>query len=79
MKKKEKFGGTLKRLRSEAGLSQKELADKVGLTREHIARLETNDDVKPLWETVQNLAAALGVDCTAFQDAPATGRRIRKK
>jgi transcriptional regulator with XRE-family HTH domain len=73
MPKKEKFGEKVKRLRTAKGFSQKELAEKVGVTREHLTRLETNDQVQPLWQTVQNLAEALGVECTAFQEERRAG------
>src|SRR4051812_18722665 len=59
------FAMLLRALREQAGLSQYALAKKSGLTKQAISRLEagTRD---PAWETVQRLAHALGVDCTAF-------------
>jgi transcriptional regulator with XRE-family HTH domain len=59
------FGTTLKRLREEAGLSQGELAEKAGLNLWGVAKLEQGVR-EPTWNTVLVLAAALGVDCTAF-------------
>ena len=73
MNANETFGQRLKKLREEKGLTQAALAERIiagghYLSRVQIARLET-DMHQPAWETVQNIAAALGVDCTAFQGA----------
>jgi transcriptional regulator with XRE-family HTH domain len=73
MSANETFGQRLKKLREENGLTQEALAERIRvgghfLSRVQIARLET-DMHQPSWETVQNIAAALGVDCTAFQGA----------
>lgn len=51
----------LKQLREKLGLTQKELADSIQVTREYVARLESDPDVSPSWKTVQLLAKALGV------------------
>lgn len=61
------FAARLNRPREEAGLSQYELAKRTGLTRQTFSRLEMGQSV-PTWPTVQLLARALGVDCTAFID-----------
>jgi transcriptional regulator with XRE-family HTH domain len=66
----ERFAARLRELRIAAGLSQQELAGKVGLTVRQISRLETGvRDAS--WPTILALCAALGVDCTAFTEAPA--------
>ena len=65
---KETFGSTLKKLREAAGFTQGQLAEKVGVTREHIARLESNPDASPTWKTVVAITSALGVSCEVFQD-----------
>jgi transcriptional regulator with XRE-family HTH domain len=62
----EAFGSRLKQLRQDAGLTQKELAERAGLTLEGVAQLERGRR-KPSWETVLALAKALGVPCTAFE------------
>jgi transcriptional regulator with XRE-family HTH domain len=77
------FGLRLKRLREDRGLSQQELADKSGMHRFGIAKLEQGVR-DPTWETVQLLADALGVDCTAFArggvaSAKPKGRPRKKK
>jgi transcriptional regulator with XRE-family HTH domain len=66
----EMFAGRLRELRTEAGLSQTELAEKAGLTKDGIAQLEQGRR-SPSWDTVLALCAALGVECTAFNQPPA--------
>src|SRR5262245_42906719 len=70
MKVEQRFAGRLRELRERAALSQKELAERVGLTVRQVSRLETEAQ-KPSWETVVALAEALGVDCRAFLAEPA--------
>jgi transcriptional regulator with XRE-family HTH domain len=70
----------LERLREAAGLSQPGLAELAGMNQYGVAKLEQGVR-EPTWATVQALARALGVDCTAFQDEaapPAKGNRKRK-
>jgi transcriptional regulator with XRE-family HTH domain len=59
------FGTKLKQLREAAGLTQGELANQAGMHKFGIAKLEQGTR-EPSWETVQALAKALRVDCTAF-------------
>jgi transcriptional regulator with XRE-family HTH domain len=61
------FASRLQSLREAAGLSQYELAKKAGVTRQTLSRLEMGESA-PTWPTVQLLAIALGVDCSAFVD-----------
>jgi len=72
------FGATLKTLRERSGLSQSQLADKAGLSAGGIAQLETGRR-EPSWATVQAIAAALGVDCTAFSGQPEAKKPTKKK
>jgi transcriptional regulator with XRE-family HTH domain len=65
------FAGRLKELRIAAGLTQKQLADKAAMSQAGIADLEQGRN-KPSWASVLALAAALGVDCRAFQQEPAS-------
>jgi transcriptional regulator with XRE-family HTH domain len=77
----ETFAARLKRLREAAGLTQPELAGRAGMNQFGVAKLEQGVR-EPTWATVQALARALGVDCTAFQDEearPAKGKRKRGK
>lgn len=67
----ERFAGRLRELREQAGLTQEQLADKAGLTKWGITDLERGRR-SPTWGTVLVLCEALGVDCTAFTQAPAT-------
>ncbi|HEY3788041.1 MAG TPA: helix-turn-helix transcriptional regulator [Urbifossiella sp.] len=59
------FAAALKRLREEAGMSQAALADAAGLNVFGVAKIEQGLR-EPGWATVLKLAAALGVECTAF-------------
>jgi transcriptional regulator with XRE-family HTH domain len=63
------FAGRLKELREGAGLTQPELAERAGMNRFGIAKLEQGV-TKPTWETVIALCKALGVDCNAFTRPP---------
>lgn len=60
------FARRLKELREKAGLSQKALAEKAGLALSAIGHLEQGLRM-PAWETVRDLARALGVSCSAFE------------
>lgn len=61
------FAATLRRLREKAGLSREQLATAAGLTRQGVHDLETGGTRKVSWDTVQKLAAALGVSTEAFK------------
>jgi transcriptional regulator with XRE-family HTH domain len=63
---KNHFARRLRELREAANLSQSELTDLAGMHRQGVGKLERGER-SPAWETVQALARALGVDCTAFQ------------
>jgi transcriptional regulator with XRE-family HTH domain len=60
------FAQRLKELRAGANLTQAQLADKSGVSLGGLRDLEQGNR-RPLLETAVKLAAALGVDCTAFQ------------
>jgi transcriptional regulator with XRE-family HTH domain len=64
------FGARLKELRERAGLTQKALADRAGLSQRAISHWEQGLRA-PSWSNVLALAAALEVDCLAFQEPPA--------
>lgn len=63
------FAVRLRELRTGAGLTQTELAEKAGMHLHGITKLEQGER-EPSWATVQALARALGVSCEAFQEAP---------
>jgi transcriptional regulator with XRE-family HTH domain len=56
------FGDVLRRLRSEASLSQEELAERAGLSRRGISDLERGAHHAPQFATVRLLADALNLD-----------------
>lgn len=64
------FAARLKELREAAGLTQKQLSDKVGMALSTIGHLEQGLR-RPSWDTILALSAALGVECTAFTETPA--------
>jgi transcriptional regulator with XRE-family HTH domain len=59
------IGDNLKQLRIEAALSQIELADKAGVNRAAVNRIERNR-TEPHMRTVRKLAAALDVEPRAL-------------
>jgi transcriptional regulator with XRE-family HTH domain len=63
------FPGRLRELREGAGLTQAQLAEKVGVGRDAVARWEAGVR-EPGWSSILALAEALGVDCTAFTVKP---------
>jgi transcriptional regulator with XRE-family HTH domain len=68
------FGERLKVLRAERGLSQAQLAERAGLHKLGVAKLEQGHR-EPAWGTVVALAKALGVSCAAFEGVTATPAR----
>ncbi len=67
------FARNLKRLRTEAGLSQEELAFRAGLDRTYISALERGLYSASI-VTIERLAKALGVEPTEFLRRPAKGQ-----
>jgi putative transcriptional regulator len=63
------FGGRLKAMRTGAGLTQQQLADRAGLSLRAVTQWERGVR-EPSWGNVLALASALGVDCTAFTQPP---------
>lgn len=62
------FAGRLARLRTAAGLSVPDLARKSGLSDDVLRRYEDGTR-SPTWDSVQKLAAALGVPTDTFRTA----------
>jgi transcriptional regulator with XRE-family HTH domain len=80
---KRRFAARLKELRLAAGMTQKQLAAKAGMTTAAISDFEQARYV-PSWETVLKLKNALGVSCEEFDrepqtPAPAPEKRTRKR
>lgn len=57
---KEHFGKRLQQLRLEAGFTQEQLADEIGVTIESISNIERGIH-GPKFETLEKLAAALDI------------------
>jgi transcriptional regulator with XRE-family HTH domain len=64
------FGARLRELREQRGLTQQELAERIGTTVRNISRLETGVQ-EATWPTVVALAKVFGVSCDAFLQKPA--------
>jgi transcriptional regulator with XRE-family HTH domain len=64
------FAGRLRELRTEAGLTQEQLAERAGVKRDAVARWERGKR-EPSWSNVIALADALRVSCEAFRQEPA--------
>jgi len=59
----ETFGKELRKFRKKAGLSQRDLAEKSGITRSYISKIEKNRMVNfPSIPIIESLAEALGID-----------------
>jgi transcriptional regulator with XRE-family HTH domain len=61
-----RFGTIVKTLRTQRGLSQRELADRAGVTDPYITLLETNQRTNPSLTVLKRLAKALGVPMTTL-------------
>lgn len=72
------FGARLKAMREGKSLTQQQLADAAGFSREFISRLE-KDRQEPSWGSVQKLASALGISCEAFNEPPPADVKPAKK
>jgi transcriptional regulator with XRE-family HTH domain len=59
------FARRLKQLREAAGLTQEELAERAGMYKFSVAKLE-QEVREPTWATVLTLAKVLGVSVAAF-------------
>jgi len=55
-----KIGKTIKSIRTERGLKQKDLAAKLSMTAEFLSKIENNEK-KPSWPTLSEIADALDV------------------
>jgi transcriptional regulator with XRE-family HTH domain len=60
-KKRTSEGVAIRRLRTEAGMSQEHLARRVGVTTHTIWTLENDPSANPRLETLRAIARALGV------------------
>lgn len=72
------FGSALRTLRTAAGLTQDELADRAGLSRATVGNLECGFARNPEVETIAALARALGLSFGAFAGV-ASGVPVRRR
>jgi transcriptional regulator with XRE-family HTH domain len=72
------FGARLKALREQAGLTQKQLAAKAGVSQRGIANWELGLR-DPAWTNVLKLAEALGVEVGAFVGGPTKPKKGKGK
>lgn len=68
------FGKRLKELREATGLTQKELADRAGLSLRAVSHWEQGLR-EPGYSNLRALAKALGTDLNAFAEPPAPKRK----
>ncbi|MGH2829698.1 MAG: helix-turn-helix domain-containing protein [Vicinamibacterales bacterium] len=74
------LGGRVRNLREQHGVSQSELARRIGSTQPSIARLEAGG-VTPSLETLDRIATAFGLDLIVRFDQekrPSGGKRSRR-
>ena len=71
------FGPRLRELREGSGLTQDQLAEKVGVKRDAVARWEAGKR-EPGWSNVLALATALAVDVAAFNQEPAERGEVKR-
>jgi transcriptional regulator with XRE-family HTH domain len=62
------MGSMLRRLREVNGLTQVELAKKVGVTQSYIAQLESGRKISPSLEMLKKLAKALDVPVATLME-----------
>jgi transcriptional regulator with XRE-family HTH domain len=65
-----RLGGRIRELREAAGLSREQLSEEAGVSVRAVVQWELGER-EPGWFNMLALAEALGVDCTAFTQAPA--------
>ncbi len=71
------YGASLRRARVQAGLSQRQLAEKLGVDRVHVVRIETGSIKMPKEDLREKIAAVLGSDPEPVGEAPLTGAKAR--
>jgi len=68
----ERIGQRITALRKLEGISQQELADRAGISRQHVGRIEKGELVSVAYVTIQQIAEALGMTVdiidTSLQD-----------
>jgi transcriptional regulator with XRE-family HTH domain len=72
---RQRFANRLRTIRGEKGLTQEQLAERIGKTTEHISFLERAER-SPSFEVILDLSRALGVPASALLDDQETGLAI---
>ena len=57
----QRMGQRITALRKMEGISQQELADRAGISRQHVGRIEKGELVSVAYVTIQQIAEALGM------------------
>ena len=57
----ERMGQRITALRKLEGISQQELADRAGISRQHVGRIEKGELVSVAYVTIQQIAEAMGM------------------
>ena len=74
----QRMGQRITALRKLEGISQQELADRAGLTRQHIGRIEKGELVSVAYVTIQAIAEALQMTCDIIDPALADLAPLKK-
>ena len=74
----QRIGQRITALRKLEGISQQELADRAGLTRQHIGRIEKGELVSVAYVTIQQIAEALGMEVDIVDPALTDLARLKK-
>ena len=75
----QQFGLKVKELRAEAEVTQEELAERVGVFRTYMSRIETGE-ANPTLTVIHALAGALDVEVQQlFEPAAASAKTVRAK
>lgn len=80
MVRESEIGGTIRRLRTDRGLSLTQLASMVGVTKGYLSKVETSPKAPPV-STLVNIARALGVSMSVLfgeDGGPATFSLVRR-
>ena len=73
------MGYRIKQVRESKGMSQTELAEKSGITRATIWKLETDDTAVTTTDTLAKIAQALGVGVSSVTRAAERAKKTLKK
>jgi transcriptional regulator with XRE-family HTH domain len=75
----QQFGMKVKELRAEAGLTQEELAERVGVFRTYMSRIETGE-ANPTLTAIHAVAGALSVEVQRlFEPLTASPKAVRTR